>query len=348
MNQSTNKNSYSYLQEYLNTNIPASIIIVTDRNTSEMCLPHFNSKMPGLEKYDIIELDPGEENKNIDIVIGIWSMMQDFGLKRNSLVIALGGGVLCDMVAFAASTFKRGVPFVLIPTTLLAQTDAAIGGKTGIDFNSYKNMVGVFSEPVCRITDTDYLDTLPENEWMNGFAEMLKHGLIADKIYFKKISFIANSEIKLLKDFVQRSVEIKEAIVSIDPFEKNERKKLNFGHTIAHALETLFLETNKQLAHGQAVASGIIMECYLSYKISTLSEIEFKQIEKTINLYFKKIKFSEKDLNKLTDFMKSDKKNESDEINFTLLKSFGEAEINRTISVSTIHEALKYYIRQAK
>ncbi len=347
MNQSTNKNSYSYLQEYLNTNIPASIIIITDRNTSEMCLPHFNRKMPGLEKYDIIELDPGEENKNIDIVIGIWSMMQDFGLKRNSLVIALGGGVLCDMVAFAASTFKRGVPFILIPTTLLAQTDAAIGGKTGIDFNSYKNMVGVFSEPVCRITDNDYLDTLPENEWMNGFAEMLKHGLIADKIYFEKISSIANSEIKLLKDFVQRSVEIKEAIVSIDPFEKNERKKLNFGHTIAHALETLFLEKNKQLAHGQAVAAGIIMESYLSFKISTLSEIDFKQIEKTIHHYFNKIKFSEKDLNKLTDFMKSDKKNESDEINFTLLKSIGEAEINRTISVSTIHEALKYYITQA-
>ena len=346
MNSTIQDNLYSELEKYIEVNKPISVVIITDRNTSEYCLPLFTSKFPSLLVYDIIELDPGEENKNIDIVIGIWSMMNDFGVKRNSLIIALGGGVLCDMVAFAASTFKRGVDFALIPTTLLAQTDAAIGGKNGIDFNSYKNMIGLFSEPVCTIFDSDYLKTLPYDEHLNGLAEMLKHGLIIDKEYFQHLIQLDIVDLTNITPLISRSIQIKKDIVKNDPFEKNERKKLNFGHTIAHALESFYLSKNiNNLAHGRAVAAGIIIESYLSKSKTGLTETEFKEIETFIRKLFIHVSFKKKDIKPLIEFMKSDKKNESELINFSLLCKIGEAKINQTCSESEINDALLNYIK---
>src|SRR5690606_32174448 len=206
----------------------------------------------------------GEENKNIDFCIGIWKMLLDFGAERNSLLINLGGGVVTDMGGFAASTYKRGIDFVQIPTTLLSQVDASIGGKTGIDLDTVKNIIGTFTQPEAVYINVDFLNTLDKRQLVSGFAEMIKHDFIFDASYFedlKGFSFDRPDE-----DLIYRSVGIKNEVVKQDPKESGLRKILNFGHTIGHAVETYSIDNDDNpLLHGEAIAVGMICEAYLSH-----------------------------------------------------------------------------------
>ncbi len=324
--------------------IENDVVVLVDENTLKYCWPLLINENPSLSKAEIIEIESGEQNKNISICYQIWETLSQFNANRNTLFINLGGGVICDMGGFIASTYKRGIPFINIPTTLLAQVDASIGGKTGVDLNQQKNMIGTFSQAKKTIIFPGFLSTLPENHLKSGFAEMLKHALISDKDYWEKLIKV-NSQ-KLSKKEIEHSVQIKNKIVASDMFEKGERKILNFGHTIGHAIESFSLENpDYSLLHGEAVAIGMICESYLSNQFNTLSDNEFEMIEKNVSNHFSKYNFLETiHFHRLIELMKNDKKNSSNKINFTLLNKIGEASFNHEIEIEQIINALEYYI----
>jgi 3-dehydroquinate synthase len=320
----------------------SNVFVFADRNTSESCLPVFREMLDDFSGFDLIETDPGEENKNIDFCIGIWKTLLDFGADRKCLIINLGGGVITDMGGFVASTYKRGVDFINIPTTLLSQVDASVGGKTGIDIDNVKNMVGTFSLPQAVFIETEFLKTVPKRELLSGFAEMIKHGLIADKDYYERLK--ATGYTKITAADIHRSVEIKNEVVTADPLEKGVRKILNFGHTIGHAVESYSLSKDKKpLTHGEAIAIGMICEAWLSHKNSTLSAEELAQIRQDISAIYPKYIIKEKSFAQLAVLMQSDKKNENGNIMFSLLQNIGTCTFNCRVSESDIRESMEYY-----
>jgi 3-dehydroquinate synthase len=283
----------------------------------------------------VIAVSSGEQAKQIETVQSIWKALHKNGCDRKSLLINLGGGAICDVGGFAASTFMRGIDFMNIPTTLLAQVDASMGGKTGIDFEGVKNLVGTFSRPIKTIIDVDLLKTLPAREFIAGFAEIIKHGLIADVEYFRMVTskhplqFTRSEMIKI----IARSREIKSAIVTSDPKEKGARKLLNFGHTVGHAIESLSLDTERPLLHGEAVAIGMVAEAEISESVGYICSADVELIRRVIEhagLPTSVRNFSTKDIERK---MRSDKKNEGGVINFTLLKKIGKAVINQTTAL---------------
>lgn len=330
------------LQAIIEANKYSKIFVFADTNTSEVCLPVFRNFMDELSDFDIIETDNGEENKNIDFCIGIWKTLLDFGADRKALMINLGGGVITDMGGFIASTYKRGIDFVNIPTTLLSQVDASVGGKTGIDVDNVKNMVGTFALPKGVFIETVFLETLSKREALSGFAEMVKHGLIKDADYYDELKSADYTNISAAA--IYRSVEIKNEVVTEDPTEKNVRKILNFGHTIGHAIESYSLTHDKKpLTHGEAIAIGMVCEAWLSVKNSYLSEDELKDISEYILKTYPKYNIVEKSHNTLIDLMQSDKKNEGGFIMFSLLEKIGKCTFNCRVADVDIFESLKYY-----
>ena len=332
-------NSLPELQKFLLNH--SKIFVLVDENTKKHCL-----KKLSIDNYQltIIQIKSGEKNKNLRTCEKIWKELSKHNADRKSLLINLGGGVITDIGGFCASTYKRGIDFINVPTTLLSQVDASVGGKTGIDFLGYKNQIGTFSFPKTVFVNPDFLKTLNKRELISGFAEVIKHGLIADKDYWRKIN--TSSPALFLKEkgeeIISHSIEIKNKIVSADPYEKGERKKLNFGHTIGHAVESASLKTKKPLLHGEAIAIGMICEAYLSRKILGLSNEELNAITSFITSVFhpKKINTSTKTL---VGLMKQDKKNKDSEINFTLLSSIGKAEINNSCAEDLIEESIGFF-----
>jgi 3-dehydroquinate synthase len=266
----------------------------------------------------------------------------DFEADRKSLMINLGGGVITDMGGFVASTYKRGIDFVNIPTTLLSQVDASVGGKTGIDIDNVKNMVGTFTLPKAVFIEHEFLNTLSERESLSGFAEVIKHGLIADKAYYQTLK---NSNFKQLDPaIVLRSVEIKNQVVTEDPKEQNLRKILNFGHTIGHAVESYALNHDqKPLTHGEAIAIGMICEAFLSQRYNHLEEAELKDITSYITSLYPKYTIAQDSFETLLKLMQSDKKNEHGQILFSLLDHIGHCEYNCRVTEKDILESLVYY-----
>jgi 3-dehydroquinate synthase len=330
------------LMELIGQEKYSNIFVFADRNTAEACLPVFRAMLDDFSGFDLIETDPGEENKNIDFCIGIWKTLLDFGADRKCLIINLGGGVITDMGGFVASTYKRGVDFINIPTTLLSQVDASVGGKTGIDIDNVKNMVGTFSLPQAVFIEAEFLKTVPKREMLSGFAEMIKHGLIADRNYYYELKETSYTNINTAA--IHRSVVIKNEVVTEDPQEKARRKILNFGHTIGHAVESYSLSKDKKpLTHGEAIAIGMICEAYLSHKNSTLPEEELAEIRQYISSVYPKYKIKEKSFDQLSVLMQSDKKNEHGNIMFSLLQSIGDCTYNCRVSASDIRESLEYY-----
>ncbi|WP_207422923.1 3-dehydroquinate synthase [Desertivirga brevis] len=330
------------LKNLLQSSNYTKIFFLTDTNTSEHCLPVIQKHIPELDTYDIIEIDPGEENKNIDYCIGVWQNLLDFGADRNSLMINLGGGVITDMGGFAASTFKRGIDFIQIPTTLLSQVDASVGGKTGIDLGSVKNIVGTFAQPKAVFISAEFLKTLDKRQLVSGFAEVIKHGFIADKSYLEQLKAISPETIT--PELVYHSIEIKNRVVTTDPYEKGLRKTLNFGHTIGHAIESYSLLNDKDpLLHGEAIAAGMICEAYLSNKYNTLSESGLKELIEIIRSIFPDYAFTEDTYPAIIDFMKNDKKNTSGNIGFALLKDLGVCDYNNYLTEDKILESLDFY-----
>lgn len=323
--------------------------LLVDENSFTHCVSEFIVQTGLANDIEIIEIESGEENKTLEICQHIWQTFLDFNADRKTLLINLGGGVITDLGGFIASTYKRGIDFINVPTTLLAQIDASVGGKVGIDFNHYKNVIGVFNEPKLVVVYPYFLKTLNKRQMLSGYAETLKHGLIVDKAYWKKLQTGLLSDANNWEMLIETSIEIKNTIVKNDFNEKGERKKLNFGHTIGHAIESHSLKHDQlPLLHGEAIAIGMICEAYLSHIRLNLSSTELKEISDTILSYFNPYPINESFFNHYLELMKNDKKNENNTYNFTLLNKIGEAECNHEISAENCIEALKYYISITK
>jgi len=336
------ENSIDELVKFVKQGHYSRFFILTDENTAKHCLPVVQHHFAGMDNFDIIEINAGEESKDIDFCIGIWKMLIDFGADRKSLLINLGGGVISDMGGFAASTYKRGIDFVHVPTTLLSQVDASVGGKTGIDIDSIKNIIGTFTQPKAVFIAYDFLTTLPARQVLSGTAEMLKHGLILDKAYWEVLK---NSDLtRPTIELIYRSIEIKNDVVIVDPTEQGIRKALNFGHTIGHAVETNSLLTDESpLTHGEAIAIGMICEAYLSSKKTGLPKEELEEIVSVINGLYPKYDLGCVDFPTLCTIMLKDKKNQNGKINCTLLSRIGECRLDNICTEEELCESLAYY-----
>jgi 3-dehydroquinate synthase len=275
----------------------------------------------------------------------VWSALEEGDASRHSLMVNLGGGMVTDLGGFAASTFKRGMAYINIPTTLLAQVDASVGGKTGINFGGLKNEIGVFNCASSVILSSAFLRTLDKENLLSGYAEMLKHGLLSTKENWAELLCfdITNPDFDTLQMLVAKSVTIKEEIVNIDPMEKGIRKALNLGHTSGHALESLALEEERTILHGYAVAWGLMMELYLSAKKCSFPAKEMHQLENFVKEHYGKFLYECKHYDTLYKYMTHDKKNENGNINFTLMGAIGDIRINQTATKDEIEEMLDYY-----
>ena len=335
----------------VNENKYSKLFILVDENTIEYCYPQMVACIPAFENAEIIEIESGETSKNIEVCTQIWTTLSDYGADRQSLIVNLGGGVISDMGGFIASVFKRGIGFINIPTTLLSQVDASVGGKVAVDLNHIKNEIGLFSNPLAVFIDTAFLQTLDERQLLSGFAEMIKHALISDALYWEKLKETDIFDFEKIDALVETSIHIKNKIVIDDPFEKNKRKALNFGHTIGHSIESYFLEkenSQKVLLHGEAIAIGMVCESYLSNKIVQLPNEELEDITSFILSMYKPVVLRKTDHDRIIAIMLHDKKNENGLINFSLISSIGKCEINKTSKPDLIKESLKYYSEQVK
>jgi 3-dehydroquinate synthase len=338
-----NESGYEAIQQIINENNYSSIFILVDENTNVLCLPKFISLLATEIRIEIIEIEAGEEMKNITSCIEIWSILSDLGADRKSVLINLGGGVLSDLGGFIASTFKRGIDFINVPTTLLGMVDASIGGKNGVDLGNLKNQIGVISIPKMVLLDVEFLESLPQVQMRSGLAEMLKHGLIYDKKYWNQFINLKELNFDDLEMLIYRSVEIKNEIVLQDPTENGIRKALNFGHTLGHAIESHFLDTPTPLLHGEAVAIGMILESYISKEQNMLTEMEYFEIKNTVQGLFGKHSISTKDIQNIIRLLIHDKKNEYGKIQFALIKRIGEIIINQEASNELIMSSFYDY-----
>lgn len=318
--------------------------VICDKNSRDCCYINFLMGVKELRDANLATIEPGDEHKNLDSLSWVWEKLGEYGATRKSLVINIGGGMVTDLGGFAASTFKRGLRFINIPTTLLAMVDASVGGKTGINFNGLKNEIGVFSDADYVILDTVFLKTLDSENICSGYAEMLKHGLISnDDMWRELVTFdILNPDLDKLRDMVADSVKVKQRIVEEDPHEHGIRKALNVGHTIGHAFESFALK-RKPILHGYAVAYGMVCELYLSARKTGFPTEKLHTTVRYIIEHYGKMQITCNDYDELIELMTHDKKNTADTINFTLLAEIGDIRINQTATKEEIAEALDYY-----
>lgn len=321
------------------------LFILTDEHTQRLCLPTL--KETSLLK-DAIEICIGVEDvhKTLETLASVWMALSTQGATRHSLLINLGGGMVTDLGGFAAATFKRGISYINIPTTLLAMVDASVGGKTGINFNGLKNEIGAFAPANSVLIETEFLRTLDMHNFFSGYAEMLKHGLISNVSHWAELLNFNTSDIDYaaLKQLVGESVQVKEDIVAQDPFEHGIRKALNLGHTVGHAFESMALAENRPVLHGYAVAWGIVCELYLSHTKVGFPKEKMRQTIQFIKDNYGVFTFDCKKYEQLYAYMTHDKKNASaGTINFTLLKDIGDICINQTADKDTIFEMLDFY-----
>ena len=312
--------------------------VLCDENTQAHCLPLISEHLP---EHFLIQIESGEQNKNLITCESVWTAMTEANFDRKSLLINLGGGVIGDMGGFIASTFKRGIDFINLPTTLLSQVDASVGGKLGIDFNGLKNHIGLFNQPQCVIIHADFLNTLPRRELYSGFAEVLKHGLIYDEKYWNESINIELSTADW-SSIIEKSVQIKNAVVNEDPMEDGLRKILNFGHTIGHAVETHFLD-NERLLHGEAIAVGMICEAYLSSKLTGLSELQLNAITASMKGFYQPKKIDKSHFEAIVALTLQDKKNESGAVKFSLLKSIGNCTYDIPVGTPDMLDSLFFF-----
>lgn len=317
------------------------LFVLTDENTEKACWPLIKGFLC-LRKANLITIKANDINKSLESVSHVWSELQRMGATRHSCLINLGGGMVTDLGGFAASTFKRGIDFINIPTTLLAMVDASVGGKTGINFGGLKNEIGVFNDSKFVILDTHFLKTLDRENILSGYAEMLKHGLISDeKMWAELIGFM--DDISTLNQLLADSVKVKERIVEEDPKEHGIRKALNVGHTVGHAFESFAMKKGKPILHGYAVAYGMIAELYLSAVKCGFPQDKLRQTVNFIREQYGQMLITCDDYPELLELMTHDKKNTSGQINFTLLGGIGDIRINQTATVEDIKEALDFY-----
>lgn len=319
------------------------LFVLTDTTTLQFCWPVIRD-YPYLQEAKMITIGATDENKTLQTLSSVWEALQQGGATRHSLLICLGGGMVTDLGGFAASTFKRGIQYINIPTTLLSMVDASVGGKTGINFGGLKNEIGVFNCALTVILSTDFLRSLDMRNILSGYAEMLKHGLISnEESWAELLSFdLDELDYERLGALVAKSVAVKERIVEEDPTEKGIRKALNLGHTAGHALESLALEEGRTVLHGYAVAWGLICELYLSTVRCDFPKDKLRQTVQFIRQNYGDFPIDCKQYDRLYAFMTHDKKNEAGRINFTLLGNIGDIRINQQASKEEIFEMLDF------
>jgi 3-dehydroquinate synthase len=315
-----------------------------DENIMEHCWPKISQLTETLKNAEILLIEAGESQKDIEIAIQLWQALSEYQADRSSLIINFGGGVISDLGGFIASTFKRGIDFINIPTSLLAMVDAGVGGKTGINLEQYKNQIGLFSHPQAIFIQYDFLETLDDKHLKNGYAEMLKHGIISEEQLWNSLKEINKITTENIVPYINKSIQIKVNIVEQDPLEKGIRKALNFGHTIGHLIETFSLKNDKiPILHGEAVAIGMIVESYLSMTKSTLEKNQFNAIKEYLTSLYNKYNIPDIFWQEYERIINQDKKKDGKKLNFTFVNKIGTVDINQDCSLDEIKEAIIYY-----
>ncbi|MFC5412146.1 3-dehydroquinate synthase [Larkinella bovis] len=318
----------------------SAIAVLVDSNTKRFCYPAIKNFLP---KHKIITIRAGEENKNLSSCESVWQGLTDAHFDRHALVIDLGGGVIGDLGGFCASTYKRGIDFIQIPTTLLSQVDASVGGKLGIDFHGFKNHIGVFKLPEAVLIDTVFLQTLPERELRSGFAEIIKHCLIADEAKWNVIRRLDLHQ-QNWEDLVAHSVAVKKKVVEQDPTEQGIRKILNYGHTVGHALETYLLaDPKRRLLHGEAIAVGMIAEAFIAARKGLIPAQLLEQIEEYLFAVYGRVAITDADLEPVLALTLQDKKNRGGQVRMALLDGPGRCTYDVPVSKAEMRRALEYY-----
>lgn len=320
------------------------LFVLTDHTTQVLCAPLVQA-VPAMAEAVYITIGSSDTHKTLDTMAHVWQQMGEAGGSRHSYMLCLGGGMVTDLGGFAASTFKRGIAYTNIPTTLLGMVDAAVGGKTGINFNGLKNEIGVFNKAEAVVVDTNFLRTLDNANIRSGYAEMLKHGLISDrKMLNDLLAFdLDTPNFDTLLPMVGESIAVKERIVTEDPYERGLRKALNLGHTVGHAFESLLLHRGTPVLHGYAVAWGCVCELYLSLMKCAFPQEVLRQLIHYVKTYYGTFPLSCKDYPHLIDLMRHDKKNAGGVINFTLLSDVGQLQLNQTATEEEITEMLDFF-----
>lgn len=333
--------SFAPVSKFLAQHHHTSYTIICDENTLRFCLPALVSACEPLRAAHIIEIESGEGSKSIEISAQIWQTLLDNAADKYSLVINLGGGVVSDLGGFAASTFKRGIDFIHIPTTLLAMADASVGGKTGIDFAGVKNAVGTFAQPRSVFVNTQFLKTLPQRHITNGLAEVYKIALVCDRDLWNELK---TTSIKgNMKRLITLSISLKNALVLQDPFDKGKRKALNFGHTLGHALEALLLASDHELLHGEAVVCGMMMETHLAYQEKLITKKEMEEIVSELESAFTFKKPHAVLVEQILPFLKQDKKNSGNRLLFSLPSGIGRCDYDVAITAAQLKKAIHFY-----
>jgi 3-dehydroquinate synthase len=328
-----------YLNLFLQKGGYNKIAVLTDENTVKHCYPLIQ---PHLPEHVVITVNSGEEFKTLQTCAHIWEQMTDLAMDRHAVLLVLGGGVLGDMGGFCAATYKRGIDFILMPTTLLAMADASIGGKLGIDFRHFKNHIGLFKEPVLTLIHSEFLKTLPVNELRSGFAEVIKHALISDRTLWNELRSKSLEE-QPWDVLLRHSAEFKSSVVQQDPTEKGLRKILNAGHTIGHALESHFLKSSNRILHGEAVAAGLVAEAFIAKNQKLITDEEVSQIVEYILKLYGKLEIQEKDYAQIAALCIQDKKNKGNTVLAVLPEGIGKARWDCAVSEEEIVGALAFY-----
>ena len=331
------------LPAFLDSHEFSAVAVIVDNHTFRYCYPEIKSLLP---KHTLVRIKAGEEQKHLATCELIWDALTRANFDRHALVLNLGGGVIGDMGGFCAATYKRGIAFAQLPTTLLSQVDASVGGKLGIDFNGLKNHIGVFQQPDAVLIDPVFLTTLPERELRSGFAEIIKHCLIADASMWETIRRRDPDE-QDWPALVAHSVGIKQHIVAQDPTEKGLRKILNFGHTLGHAVETHFLsQPRKRLLHGEAIAVGMIAEAFTAYQKKMIDEMLLTQIEEYVFAVYGNARLTEADVEPILALTLQDKKNRGREVRMSLLDGAGSCAFDVPVTTAEMRRGLRYYTGQ--
>ena len=340
---------WSFFNEYISVLKPDIVVLLVDTNTFEQCYPVWKEKSNASVDL-IIEINPGEAFKSISVAEHIWSELHKLKATRHTLLICLGGGVITDLGGFCASVYKRGIRCIHIPTTLLAQVDAAVGGKTGLDHEYLKNVIGTFYLPLEVFLDRDFLTTLPERQIRNGMAEVIKHALIQDADLWEELKQvdIPGRPLVIENQILAKAAEIKCRIVDHDPQEKGLRKILNFGHTFGHGIESFLLEKGVDILHGEAIGAGMEMETLLSLKNAGLPFKQYNEVISFLRQFYHRLPIEEGDINDILTRMTHDKKNKNHQISFSLLKNIGEAGYDyMTEDFELLRDILRAYIKKA-
>lgn len=340
-----NEGAWKTINALIENIAPSHVFILTDTNTKDNCLPYFKQKIQFPKEPKTLNIPAGETNKTIGSCTKLWEQLSKLGADRKSLLINLGGGVVTDLGGFVASTYQRGIEFINIPTSLLAMVDAAVGGKNGVDLGALKNQVGIIRNAKAVLVDTTFLNTLPENEFISGQAEMIKHGLIHSEDYLEKTLSLDKNDAEAVAKLVWESILIKNKVVTQDPTEQGLRKTLNYGHTLGHAIESYCLENDEKrtLLHGEAIAIGMILANYISSKLFGFPSEKRDKITSALLSLFQKVHFEKQDIDSIIKLLIFDKKNANGKIQFVLLEDIGKYKINCRVENSLINEAFNFY-----